>query len=144
MKIQSYKNHIRFYPAHHFVYYPVVSIFLGFSIYFACTSKDSLIWIFISAILVLLFALGLMMRQHYALLLQDRIVRLELRYRYFTLTGKRFEESESQLNDSQLFALRFCSDNELEALTNRAIVENLDANMIKKAIKNWRGDYDRV
>ena len=33
-----------------------------------------------------------MLRQHYALTLQNRIIRLELRYRYFTLTGKRFEE----------------------------------------------------
>nr|WP_255416485.1 MULTISPECIES: DUF6526 family protein [unclassified Flavobacterium] len=33
-----------------------------------------------------------MLRQHYALILQNRIVYLELRYRYFSLTGKTLED----------------------------------------------------
>ncbi|MFV8335578.1 DUF6526 family protein [Flavobacterium sp. RSP29] len=144
MEVQSYKNHIRYYPPHHFVYYPIIMTFLAFSMYFSCTSEDKLIWTFISVIFVVLFCLAFMLRQHYALTLQNRIVRLELRYRYFSITGKRLEDFEHQLNDNQLFALRFAPDKELPALIVRVLTEKLSGTAIKKAIINWKGDYDRV
>lgn len=144
METQSYKNHIRYYPPHHFVYYPIIMTFLAFSIYFSCTTEDSLIWSFISGIFVVLFCLAFMLRQHYALTLQNRIVRLELRYRYFSITGKRLEDFEHRLNDDQLFALRFASDNEFPELTQRVLNENLSGKEIKKVIQHWKGDYERV
>ena len=144
METQSYKNHIRYYPPHHFVYYPIIMIFLSFSIYFSCTTEDSLIWVFISGIFVVLFCLAFMLRQHYALTLQNRIVRLELRYRYFSITRKRLEDFEHRLNDDQLFALRFAPDDEFPELTQRALNENLSGKEIKKAIQHWKGDYERV
>ena len=144
METQSYKNHIRCYAPHHFVYYPIIMTFLSFSIYFSYTTEDSLIWAFISGIFVVLFCLAFMLRQHYALTLQNRIVRLELRYRYFSITGKRLEDFEHQLNDDQLFALRFAPDDEFPALTQRVLNENLSGKEIKKAIQHWKGDYERV
>ena len=144
METQSYKNHIRYYPPHHFVYYPIIMTFLAFSVYFIFTTEDQLIWAFISGIFVVLFCLAFMLRQHYALTLQNRIVRLELRYRYFSITGKRLEDFEHQLNDDQLFALRFAPDEELPALVQRTLNENLSGTTIKKAIINWKGDYERV
>ncbi len=144
METQSYKNHIRFYPPHHFVYYPIIMTFIAFSVYFAFTTDDLLLWSFISAIFVVLFCLAFMLRQHYALTLQNRIVRLELRYRYLATTGERLEAIEDQLKDAQLFALRFAPDEELKALTQRALTENLSGDAIKKAIQNWKGDYERV
>lgn len=144
METQSYKNHIRYYPPHHFVYYPIIMAFLAFSIYFSFTTEDSLIWGFISVVFIVLFCLAFMLRQHYALTLQNRSVRLELRYRYFSITGKRLEDFEHRLNDDQLFALRFAPDNELPALTQRALKESLSGKEIKKAIQHWKGDYERV
>lgn len=85
-----------------------------------------------------------MLRQHYALTLQNRIVRLEMRYRYFSLTGKRLEEFEYKLTDDQIFALRFAPDNELEPLVQDVLKNNLSANAIKKAIVHWKADYHRV
>jgi hypothetical protein len=113
-------------------------------VYFSCTTEDKLIWIFISGIFVVLFCLAFMLRQHYALTLQNRIVRLELRYRYFSITGKRLEDFENQLNDDQLFAFRFVPDKELPALMERTLNENLSGTAIKKTIINWKGDYERV
>ena len=144
MKTQSYKNHIRFYPPHHFVYYPIVLTFLAFSIYFIFTTDEPLIWIFISVVFVVLFCLAFMLRQHYALTLQNRIVHLELRYRYLASTRERFEKFENQLNDDQLFALRFAPDEELQNLVERALHENLTGKDIKKAIVNWKADHERV
>ncbi len=85
-----------------------------------------------------------MLRQHYALILQNRIVRLEIRYRYFTLTGKRFEEIEYKLTDDQIFALRFAPDEEFLPLLEDAIKNNLTGDSIKKAIVHWKADYNRV
>lgn len=144
MKIQTYYNHIRFYTPHHFVYYPILMIFLSASIYFAFTTNDTLIWSFISVVFVFLFCLAFMLRQHYALILQNRIVRLELRYRYFTLTGKRFEEIEYKLTDDQIFGLRFAPDDELLPLIEDALKNNLSGDAIKKAIVHWKADYNRV
>lgn len=144
MPAQSYKNHIRFYTPHHFILYPVLLILLGLSIFFIFNTDQALIWSFISILMVLLFWLAFMLRQHYALILQNRIVRLELRYRYFVLTGNRLELLEDQLKDEQLFALRFAPDAELVALTQRALDEKLSGKEIKKAIQNWKPDYNRV
>ncbi|MDY0989320.1 DUF6526 family protein [Flavobacterium sp. CFBP9031] len=144
MKIQTYYNHIRFYTPHHFIYYPILILFLIASIYLAITTEDHLIWTFISVAFVLLFALAYMLRQHYALTLQNRIVRLEMRYRYFTLTGKRFEEFEYKLTDDQIFALRFAPDNELVPLVEDTLKNSLTGDAIKKAIVHWKADYHRV
>ncbi|MCY1496095.1 hypothetical protein D3C87_422910 [compost metagenome] len=145
MKKQDYKNHIRFYTPHHFVFYPLLLILLGVSVYFIFgREKESLLWVFISVLLLLFFGLAFMLRQHYALLLQDRIIRLELRYRYFALTNERLELLEDRLSDSQLFALRFAPDEELPALVKKALDENLSGNQIKKSIRNWKPDHHRV
>ncbi|MFB9076070.1 DUF6526 family protein [Flavobacterium procerum] len=144
MKVQTYKNHIRFYAPHHFVYYPILILFLGSSIYFAFTTDDYLIWSFISLAFLFLFCLAFMLRQHYALTLQNRIVRLEMRYRYFSLTGKRFEEFEYKLTEDQIFALRFAPDEELIQLIDDALQNSLSGNAIKKAIVHWKADYHRV
>lgn len=144
MKIQTYYNHIRFYTPHHFIYYPVLILFLIASIYLSITTEDHPIWAFISIAFVFLFVLAYMLRQHYALTLQNRIVRLEMRYRYFTLTGKRFEEFEYKLTDDQIFALRFAPDDELIPLVEDVLKNNLTGDAIKKAIVHWKADYHRV
>ena len=77
-----------------------------------------------------------MLRQHYAFTLQNRIVRLELRYRYFSIIGKRVEYFENQLNDNQLFALLFAPDNELSGLIQKTLIKNLSGTAIKKGINN--------
>jgi hypothetical protein len=42
-----------------------------------------------------------------------------MRYRYFVVTGERFELLESKLTNSQIFALRFASDDELKDSFNK-------------------------
>ena len=75
---------------------------------------------------------------------QDRIIRLEMRFRYYLLTSARFEVKENQLSMRQIVALRFACDEELVALIERTIQEKLTPDTIKKEIQNWTGDYYRV
>lgn len=145
MENQHYKNHVRYYPPHHFVFYPVVLTGLIFSITLAFRRPEAMAeWLFIGGLFIVITWVAFMMRQHYALMTQDRIVRLEVRFRYFTLTGKRFEELEKDLSLGQILALRFASDGEFVPLVRRAIAEQLTPDEIKKAVREWLPDYMRV
>lgn len=144
MKLQSYKNHIRWYAPHHFVFYPAMLVLIIASACFAFTAEDYLLWGFICVLCMVITWVAYMMRQHYALTVQNRIVLLELRYRFYVKTGERFEMYENMLSDGQLFALRFASDEELLSLIRRAINEELSPNAIKESIQNWQADHRRV
>lgn len=145
MKAQNYSNHKRYYIPHHFIFYPVVLTCAGVSAYrIFHPSGEALIWLAIMGLFLLLAALSFMMRQHYALNNQNRIIRLEVYYRYFASTNKRLDTLEKPLSFSQLAALRFASDEEFVSLAERAIQENLSAAEIKKSIKQWKPDYMRA
>ncbi len=145
MEEQNYKNYVRYYPPHHFVFYPILMVLMGFSTWFIFKyEQQSLIWIFITLGFFMLGYLAFMLRQHYALNNQNRIVRLELRFRYYVLTGKRLEDFEGRLSQGQLFALRFASDQELPVLVSRATTENISPDEIKRSIINWLPDHMRV
>src|SRR5687768_5934195 len=103
MAEQNYKNHIRWYPSHHFIFYPLTLGLFITALYQAYSGKDRLIWIFISAIIAIVIWVAFMLRQHYALTLQNRLVLMELRYRYLAVTGSRLEPLETQLSEGQLF-----------------------------------------
>ncbi len=143
-RAQHYNNHRRFYPLHHFFIAPLSLLILVSSIYFAVQNNGS-IWTSILAVLIGIFVVALpLLIRIYALKNQDRIIRLEMRQRYFELTGQRFLEKEKQLQKGQLIALRFASDDELELLIDKAIDEQLNTKEIKQSIKNWQADYWRV
>lgn len=85
-----------------------------------------------------------MVRQHYALGLQNRLVRLEFKQRYFEIFNKRSDEVEEKLSFSQIAALRFAYDDEFKELLYKALNENISADDIKKSIKNWKPDNNRI
>ena len=94
--------------------------------------------------LLLITWVSYMMRQHYALNNQNRIVRLEMRLRYYQLTGKRLEQYEQQLSFGQIAALRFAPDEELLPLLERALKEDLSPDAIKRQVVNWQPDEMRA
>lgn len=145
MKTQNYKNHIKFYPPHHFVYLPLLLIFLVWGVWnYFKEDGNQLIWGLFSIIIFLILYLALMVRQHYALGNQNRIVRLEFKQRYFELYGKRSDDVEDQLKFDQIAALRFAYDDEFKTLLDKALQSNLSGSEIKKSITNWKGDYNRI
>ena len=145
MPKQNYLNHVRYYTCHHFIFYPVLLAGMILSIY-ACFHypQEKRIWLAVTALLLLFGWLSFMMRQHYALGNQDRIVRMEMRFRYYVITGKRLEPLEANLRFSQLAALRFAADEELPALLEQTLRENLSPGEIKKSIAQWQPDTMRV
>jgi hypothetical protein len=145
MKTQNYKNHARYYPFHHFVVTPLTLIYLGFAVYRSDFSDSASM---LSSIHMLLGAAILvflpLLARIYALKNQNRIILMEMRQRYFHLTGLSFYPKENQLKLGQIIALRFASDDELLDLMEKSIQESLSPKEIKLQVKNWQGDYKRV
>lgn len=136
---QHYGNHKRFYPPFHFFTIPLAILGLGFAIY-SCIVITTII----TGLLVLAFfliAIIAVMARMFALKAQDRAARAEEKLRYYILAGKALP---SELMMGQIMALRFASDEEFIALVDKTVVDNLSPDEIKKAIKNWRGDYHRI
>ena len=145
MKNQNYQNHKKFYPPHHFIYLPLLFILQIVGIWKIFNDEpNQLVWILFSVIIFLFLYLALMLRQHYALGNQNRIVRLEFKLRYFELFGKSSDEVESKLSFGQLSALRFAYDDEFKVLLDKAIQQNISGDEIKKSITNWKADNHRV
>ena len=145
MKTQNYSNHKRYYIPHHFIFLPILAGLqtLGVWKYFN-DKENTLIWLLFSVIIFLIIYLTVMVRQHYALENQNRIIRLEFQLRYFELFGERSDKVIEQLNFSQIAALRFAYDEEFKTLLAEALNKDFSGDKIKKSITDWRPDYQRV
>ena len=106
--------------------------------------EHRLAWGLFSTTIFCIFYLTIMLRQHYALGNQDRIVRLEFRLRFFEVFGKSADTVEKRLSFSQIAALRFADQNEFIHLINLTLNNGLSADEIKRSIKDWQPDEHRV
>lgn len=144
MKQQSYENHTRYHPVQHFVWLPLTAVTVITALIYAIRSiikgEFTLATFLILALVVLSFIAGALARLN-ALVVQDRIIRLEEQFRYYTLTN---ETINPRLTKEQLIALRFASDEEFPALAKKAAETGMSPDEIKKAIKTWRPDHCRV
>ncbi|QHT70519.1 hypothetical protein GXP67_29645 [Rhodocytophaga rosea] len=144
---QHYGNHKQYNLLYYFILIPVSSLFILLSAtFFVQRGLVNQSWMEASYYLlagVVAIATVILVRQQ-ALITQKRMIRMEMRLRYFTLTGQTFNEIESQLSSNQIAALRFASDTELLSLVNITLEEHLEPVQIKKRIKRWKGDYHQV
>jgi Family of unknown function (DUF6526) len=139
---QNFANHARFDPPFHFFVVPVFAISWVISIVFLVRHPGFYAaWgvVLATAAVVAVFKIRLN-----ALRVQDRLIRLEERLRLAGLLPESQRPQIATLNEGQLIGLRFACDEEVPALVQRAVAENLSRNDIKKAIGTWRPDYSRV
>lgn len=149
MADQPTKNTIRFYPPHHFILLPAALLMAFYTgrRYAAVAGDDSEIsrlWFSLLALAVIGLGVLVMLRQHYALTLQDRLIRLEVRQRYFELTGQSLRPLEAQLSLKQILSLRLAGDAELPGLVQAAISEKLPPKAIQARIQDFHFDPMRV
>jgi hypothetical protein len=90
-----------------------------------------------SIVLVLI----VVMLRTYPLKVQDRVIRSEQQLRHYVLTGQLLDPS---LTLKQIVGLRFAGDREFPDLCKKAVKEKLTGEQIKKLIKEWNGDTDRI
>ena len=143
------KNTPMYYPWHHFVLLPLALLMAGYAVlrYTKVAGDDdqtARLWFTVAALAVIGLGVLVMLRQHYALQLQDRICRLEVRQRYFEVSGQRFAALEKQLSLAQILSLRLAGDAELPALAQAAAASNLSPKDIQARITDFQFDSMRV
>ena len=92
------------------------------------------------AILASVFAARVM-----ALKVQDRVIRMEMTQRMRSCLPADLQARIGELTPGQMVALRFASDRELADLMRGVLAGNLKGQTaIKKAVKEWQGDFLRA
>jgi len=142
---QNFKNHARLDPPMHLFVFPVMMINVGVAIYAAIHFRHEYPFLGVWSIILSLALLVLAFKTRvYSLKVQDRIICLEERLRLASLIPSNELPHIHELTIKQLIALRFACDEELPALTHRALTQELEPKAIKQAITNWRPDHHRV
>lgn len=140
---QNFENHRRFIPAFHGVTGGIFAINLLYSLYRVVRffSLESLLSLLLAVAFLLLFFHARL----FALTVQDRVIRLEMRLRLAQLLPPDLRLRVNEFSVAQLVALRFASDAELPELARKVLAESLtDRNAIKKLVKNWQADFLRA
>lgn len=142
-KTQNFKNHVRWYPLVHFILVPILSFNV---IWQAVRLYQEPNWDRAENLLVACaFVIFAVAARSQALKAQDRVIRLEETLRYAKLLTPDLAAKASNLASGNIIALRFASDEELSELVERILNNEFqNSKEIKRAIKNWRGDYLRV
>jgi hypothetical protein len=144
MEEQSYAKHTKLVPLYHGVLFGIVALTLIGAIFnlVRCLQagvgrRDAVL------IATLSFAMFLVMyfSRIFPLKAQDRAIRAEENLRHFALSGKLLDK---RLSVKQIVGLRFASDGEFVALAQRAADENMSPDAIKRAVKTWKIDTDRL
>jgi hypothetical protein len=143
---QSYAKHMKMVPLYHyFLAGLIILTFIGslINLYRRFTEANHVGRL--SAELITLITIALFLTTLFArifpLKAQDRAIRAEENLRHFAVTGKLLDP---RLTIKQIIGLRFASDGEFVELARRAAEEGLSLDAIKKSIKQWRPDYDRL
>ena len=140
---QDYGTHRRFVPLYHFVasslllaalIHAVIGIVTGFSV-------ANVIHLVTVVAVILLF----WYTRAFALVVQDRVIRLEEQLRLEGVLSEDLKPQIGNLATRHLIALRFAADNEVEALVRRVLDGTLtDPEEIKRQITTWRPDQSRI
>ena len=140
---QSFKNHAKFVPPFHFFVIPVLLT------NFIWTAKQAIQLPGTGTIIGAATALALLvlafLARIFALKVQDRVIRLEMRLRLREVLPQALHSRIAEFTAGQLVALRFASDNELPALAEAVLRDRIiDKKAIKSMIKVWNPDHHRT
>jgi Family of unknown function (DUF6526) len=140
---QNFENHTRLVAAWHFVAAPILLLNLGVSIHNVVKDQsfNNIVLLLLAIALLILWAFSRL----FALTVQDRVIRLEMRLRLAELLPAEMQPRIPEFTVGQLVSLRFASDEELPSLAKKVLDEKInDRKAIKKMIKNWQPDELRA
>jgi hypothetical protein len=140
---QNYRNHARIVPLFHGVVLPIAIANLAWTAKRALAhpSWETVMPALLGVALVLMFFLA----RGFALTVQNRVIRLEMRLRLREVLPPDLAARIPEFTTRQLIALRFAGDAELPALARRVLDERLqDGKVIKQMIRDWQPDHLRA
>ena len=99
----------------------------------------------LAALVAVALLITIFLARIFALKVQDRVIRLEMRLRLRELLPPDLVPRIAELTPGQLVALRFAGDRELPVLARRVLDERLeDRKAIKQLIADWQADHLRA
>ena len=143
MATQSFENHAKFVPAFHI---GVLGIFAGNVIWsaerlFQGINGERVVGL----LLAIAFVLGALYARMFAMTVQDRVIRLEMRMRLERLLAADLRARIAEFSVGQLVALRFASDAELPELARKVLDGKIeDRKAIKQMVRDWQADWLRA
>jgi hypothetical protein len=140
---QTYQNHAKFVPAFHFFVGPVLMANVIITIVRLAHHFDFYnAWAVVVALALLTLSF---LARMFALKVQDRVIRLEMRQRLHQLLPADLQSQVDDFTPSQLIGMRFASDRELPDLARKVVTDNIqDRASIKQLVQNWQPDDLRL
>lgn len=143
-KGQNIRNHVRLVPGFHYFVLPVLIANVIRSIVVLVRTGLSFQSIFGILMAVALFLFAFYARV-FALTVQDRVIRLEMRLRMAEILPTDLRSRIAEFTVGQLVSMRFASDAELPGLARKVLDDKMnDRKAIKQLVKDWQGDYVRA
>jgi len=144
MQEQSYAKHAKFVPMFHYVLFGIIVLtFIGslVNVWQSLGDHERIYSASLIAAITVALVLLFFFTRIFSMGVQDRAIRAEENLRHFALTGKLLDP---RLSIKQIVGLRFASDAEFADLARKAAEGSMKQDEIKKSVKSWRADYDRV
>ena len=140
---QSFEHHVRLVPPFHFGVLVIFAVNLLWSLYQLVKAPS---WPTVLAALMAFAFVGMAIYgRNFALAVQDRVIRLEMRLRLEKLLPPELKPRILDLSVEQLVGLRFAGDEELPALVREVLEKNItDRKEIKRRVKTWQADHLRA
>lgn len=143
METQSFRNHVRIVPPFHIgvlgifaanLIYRIVRLFYAFDVQSV-----------FALLLAIAFLLCAFYARTFALTVQDRVIRLEMRLRLERVLPADLRARIGEFSLGQLVALRFASDAELGELARKVLEGKIeDRKAIKQMVRDWQADWMRA
>ncbi len=143
VKPQSFATHRRYVPWYHLV---LSLLLLANVVFWLEALRRGFRWFRLDGLAVsLALAILFYYARQFALTVQDRVIRLEMRLRLERLLPAEMLARFAELTPRQIVALRFAGDTELPDLVRRTLAgEFRSADEIKRQIRDWQPDWLRA
>jgi hypothetical protein len=140
---QSYANHRRVFPLYHLFALPVLLAHVVVTVVGAVRAPSA--WTVWMVVVALGLAAAAVANRASALIVQNRVIGLEMRLRLATVLPVELCQRIPELDIKQLVGLRYAGDAELPGLVERCLRGELPtADAVKRAVRQWRPDYVRA
>jgi hypothetical protein len=139
---QNFANHRRLVPGYHFAVFGALVAYLVYALvqlFRAPSLATAISTLLALALLGMFFYVRI-----FALAVQDRIIRLEMRLRLKEILPPDLKARIGELDKDQLIGLRFAGDAEMADLMREVLTNGIhDRDEIKRRVKDWQADYWR-
>ena len=141
--VQSYANHRRVFPLYHLFALPILIAHVIVTM--VASVRHPSLWNLWLIVVALGIVGGMVANRASTLIVQNRVIALEMRLRLATVLPVELCQRIPELHLKQLVGLRYASDGELVGLVERCLQGELaTADAVKREVRHWRPDYVRA